>query len=352
MKQKQLILIGGGALLVGLLALVGYLLFADSDPYARQFRELRDQTPQVPAVDESVLASIQYEDVGEGGRRRIGDLTFEQIVALLRQRYGANINNRYVQVDMLDELMRYLKKEYPEQWVQKLQEILFAAFPDQASALFRLSEQMYQYQKQMEDSREKLASMEAEERSAFLWDLRRGVFGDEAAREIWASVERRESVQTALRDIAANKDMPVTQKVEAYAETIRNAYGDQTGAFLERRRQELTNQFFESVHGDLSAMEPEERRDTYRYIWKEMGYDAAAVDRLDALEDERDQAWSNGALYMAERKKIASEYSGSDREAKLDELRQRLFGEEAETIKNEEAAGFFRFDRSRRFGRD
>jgi hypothetical protein len=114
----------------------------------------------------------------------------------------------------------------------------------------------------------------------------------------------------------------------------------------------MTSTFLNAVQNDLSSLPAAERRSTYRTIWKEMGFDNQAVQRMDQLEDERDQRWSNGELYEAERKTLTAQYSGGELEAHLGPVRKKLFGNEAEIIKDEEAAGFFRYQRARQYGRN
>ena len=84
---------------------------------------------------------------------------------------------------------------------------------------------------------------------------------------------------------------------------------------------------------------------------KGLGLDDAALGRWDALDHERDRRWEVGLKYMAERAALAKQYSGEDaRGACSRSCGARYFGAEAATIADEEASGFFRFDRPRRHG--
>lgn len=351
MNRTTLYAIVGGVVLL-LAGLVFYTLQSDDDAALDQFRDLANNPPAAREVDMSVLEGLQFQSTGEGGMMPLGELTFDQIVALLRRDYGKNIANRAVQVDMLEELIRQLQRQYPDNWVAKLQEILYAAFPELAGDLFRLSQNLYEFNRKVEAERDKINAMNADDRRAYLWDLRNSIFGEDAAGEIWANERKREQLSAQLRTLAQNKDLSVSQKAESFREAIDEAYGPQANRLLENRRPELTNLFFDQVQTDLAAMAPEERRETYRVIWKEMGYDSSAVERLDQLETTRDERWSNGAIYETRRKEIASAYSGAEREEKLATLRKELLGEEADTVRAEEESGFYRFQRTRRYGRD
>jgi hypothetical protein len=66
----------------------------------------------------------------------------------------------------------------------------------------------------------------------------------------------------------------------------------------------------------------------------------------------RDTRWEVGSQYMSEREALAQQYSGTELETRLMELRSRYFTEEAEVIAEEEASGFFRFTRPRQWGRN
>ncbi len=328
-----------------------FLLMPGKDPVEERFSALRESPVAVRPVDESVLADLVLKTNPEGGEYYETELTFEQIVALLRKKYGDKIANSYMQTRMLTELIRYLQAKYPEDWVARLQEILGAAFPDMATALFKMSENLYKFGKEHEAMNEDLAKMSLEERDAKVWALRRDIFGD-AADEIWGAEKKSRSVQKTLTELSANSSMSFEDKASAYKSAIMETYGESGATILENHRQEYTNQFITAAQKDLAAYEPAKRREAYRYVWKEMGYDDTAIQRLDTLENSRDQRWSNGELYETERKSIEAQYSGGAREAKLDQLRVRLFPEEAEVIKSEEASGFYRFQRARTYGRN
>ncbi len=107
-----------------------------------------------------------------------------------------------------------------------------------------------------------------------------------------------------------------------------------------------------SVQKDLGAMAPEQRAESLRTIRQEMGLDEEALKRWEELDQRRDVRWEMGSQYMSEREALAREYSGPELEAKLKELRARYFTEEADILAEEEASGFFRFTRPRRWGRD
>jgi hypothetical protein len=106
------------------------------------------------------------------------------------------------------------------------------------------------------------------------------------------------------------------------------------------------------VQQDLAAQPPDQRRQSLREIRTGMGMDEAAVQRWDELDRVRDQAWDQGQRYMRERQQLAAQYPAVEQEQRLRELQDRTFGDEAETIRAEEAAGFYRYGHRRRLGRE
>ena len=83
-----------------------------------------------------------------------------------------------------------------------------------------------------------------------------------------------------------------------------------------------------------------------------MGMDQAALNRWDALEDERETKWQNLEKYKELRTKLYGNKTtiSPEQQKEIDVMRTKLFGEEAEIIKNEEASGYFRSPEERNFG--
>ena len=348
-RSKLILILAGVGIAAVVLFFVVFMLL--DDPVARQFRELSERPVPVRNVDDEVLSGITFTPGEEGTVTIEGELTFEQIVALLRQKYGANINHARIQVAMLEELMNYLKKRYPEGWVTMLQELLLAAFPAKATEMFQLSENLYRYAKEMDERRDLLGRMSRQERRDLLWQIRYEYFGT-GADEICESEKQLEGVQRTLEAIAANKDLSLQDKLAAYRASLDEAFGNQSSTTLANRRLSFVNAFTDAVQSDLAALSSEERTAELREIRAALGMDSAALDRWTALDQERDQRWSNAEIYASRRKEIEASYSGEEREQKLDALRRELFGEEAEIIKREEASGYFRYDKPRSIGRE
>jgi len=109
--MKRSVLIAGAAVI--LLTGVALFFLLRSDPVEKRFEELRNTPIPGRAVDENALSDLKYKDLGEGAVT-LEDLTFDQIVGLLRKKYGSKLQVPYLRVRMIEELLRFLKMKYPD----------------------------------------------------------------------------------------------------------------------------------------------------------------------------------------------------------------------------------------------
>jgi hypothetical protein len=130
----------------------------------------------------------------------------------------------------------------------------------------------------------------------------------------------------------------LSTKLSALKTTLNEVFGDQAKAYVERHQQELTNAVMTAVQDDLKALTPTQQKHALRTIRSEMGMDKAALERWDALDNERQNRWATGRTIWPSAK--SSPPTRGNSEAALNELRQKYFGAEAEAIATEEAEGF------------
>ncbi len=277
-----------------------------------------------------------------------------EIIERLRLKYGAKIANRYVQVKLIEALMRQYQKQDPEHWREKLLEVVRAAFPDRYDEIAKNLERRIEYERWMKENHAYLDSLEPDARRAAIREEREKLFGKEATDEIWASEYRNQAVADTLKEIEGLQDQNVRDKLATYTERLEEIYEEKYDTYLDQHRHEVMNRFLslESVQTDLTNMPVDERKASLRDIRKGLGLDDAALERWDALDQERDARWEKGAKYMAERAASSKAYSGKELEDKLADLRRRMFGDEAEVIAAEEAGGLFRFQRPRKWGQN
>lgn len=331
------------------LGIIFYLLTKD-DPIKKQIEEVKKNPPKIPEINENVLKDLYIEDNPEG-TPRISDknLTMEQIVALLRKHYGKNISNNWVQIRLIEDLIRMLKEKYPDSWVTELYVLLKVAFPDLADQIFNRFEQYQEYQKWLDKERDSLMSLTPEDRQKILWDKRYDIFGKETANEIWSSEIKAQQLQQSLKEIDESSGN-INDKAKQFKASLQNIYGEQTQDFLSKRNFDLSQSFLQlsSIQKELQNMDSDTRYKTLKQIRIYLGMEQEAVKRLEDLDKERDLRWEIGKQYFAERESLIKRGAS---EEELNKLRLKFFSPEmADVIKQEEDSGFFRFKEQRIYG--
>ncbi len=324
---------------------ISILLYRNrDDANTRAYKNLLESNKTYANRDLGELPA-NFEDID------FANLTPEQIARIMLEKYGKNIDNARVQIALLEELMKDLPKLFPENWVEKLHEILHLAFPDHALELFRMSEKLYSYNKFRENNMTRLGLMSDADRRKEMWKERYRLFGDKAD-DIWAMEKKMQNVSDVLKRIEESPVGNVDAKLNTFKSTLKENFGKELPQILNKRQQTLTEGFVMSVQKDLKIMSYDARKSTLRDIREAMGMDAAALNRWDALEDEREVRWQNQDKYIELRKQLLGKKTSlsPEQEKELDAARTKLFGEEAEIIKNEEASGYFRSPEERNYG--
>lgn len=288
-------------------------------------------------------------------RRSLNDPLAKDAEAIdyLREQFGATISNKRTQIKALEKLIGYLMKQYPDDWQKRLQGLLAQAFPDMADQLYAQYLNMTAYNEWLAAHRTELNEMTAADKRDALREARARYFGEDA-NEIWEETNRHEQIYDAMDAINQSHDATVDQKLKTYVDSINEAYGENAPEFLEKRQTELLTGFLAlpSVQDDLHSMTPEARASELDTVRAKMGLDEEARARWRDLDKQRDDAWDVGERYMDEREQIVKQYQGDEQARRLADLRQRTFGEDAETIHHEEDANFFRFGHRRVYGKE
>lgn len=278
------------------------------------------------------------------------DLAFLQA---LRAKLAPQLRNAHGRIRALEQLLNYLKAHYPADWRERIGAFLALLAPELAAQLQAELDALLRYDDWLLAHRQRLSSLAPAQRRAELWQMRHALFGD-SADEIWAAERRGEQVQAALAELDRDDGQALDAKLGRYLSAIEGEYGASASQLVETRRTELLNRFLtlDAVQSQLAALPAAARSATLQDLRARMGMDAAALERWSALDRERDQAWEQGQRYRRERDQVAARYQGAEREQRLRALQDELFGADAEVIRSEEAAGFFRYERSRRYGRE
>jgi hypothetical protein len=313
---------------------------------------------QPPVTDElAALTLIPMAPPAPARKQELPAAAFstedQDFIRGLREKFAARIHSKYAQIKLLEQLLAYLMAHYPDDWQDRVYGFLKQLFPELADALYDRLQRLVRYNDWLRDNRATLQGMSAQQRREALWQARQEAFGADAE-EIFAAQRRGEQVRDALAALETASDLPLEQKITTYLDAIHVAYGEDAEYLLQSRQTEVMNSFLSvsTVQDDLHALASDQRRAALRELRRAMGMDEAALARWDELDEQRDDAWDSGQDYMRERERIQQRYEGAEEERRLRELQDEHFGEGAETIRSEEAAGFYRYGGRRRYGRE
>jgi hypothetical protein len=277
------------------------------------------------------------------------DLSLDEMAYLVRQRVGQDIDRVPTQFAMLESLIRDLQQRFPDRWVENLHRILGAAFPGREQELFNLSETIYQYQQYYRDNTERLNRMNQRERQAEVWNVRQELFGGQA-QEIWAREIKLRAAANLMNQIEADKSASWSARLETLRTGLAQVLGEDYNSILQSQREVFLERFLKAIQSSLAGMAPSERRAALWHIRQTMGLDENSLRRWEALDADRDRRWEAGRNYLNERQTILIHYSGQELEKRLDELRAKHLGAEADTVKSEEASGYYRYQKTRVWG--
>lgn len=360
MRQKAVTgSIIGGLILCG--AVAGYLFFrplpsaapvaSHPVPQTVTGRQVEWTAPGLEALTSGPASNIKDTDAAATVEAAFAR---EMFVSELYDLYGDAIDHPRVQLQAIQRLIHYLKKQYPENWQDHIREYLSLAFPDLTDKLYDQFLVLEEFKQWMRDNYHVLMSMPADERREYLWARRKLFFGEQAE-VIWESEMKAVDMGKALAEIDRQQNAGFYKKTQYYISCIKDIYGLQADAYQQHDQQTLMDQFLSvaSVQTDLKTMTQEQRRKSLRQFRKSMGLDETAIRRWDELDAIRDRRWQNGRAYMDKRYRIVEQYTGEARKQQLDALRREFFDSTtADTIRNEESEGFFRFDRERIYGKN
>ncbi len=331
-------------------AALAFLLWPDSN--ARQQTALAHTSPV--ATEATTSPGAETKAASENQPQWSSDEERDAFfIADMQGRFAPHIHIQHAQIRFLEQLISYLRQHYPDDWRSRVAALLNASFPDLATELQNKFDALERYNEWLLADRKQLQAMPAGERRAALWDKRYAAFGDDAE-VIWAAEIRNQKISDTLLSLDDHTDSSVQEKLTTLVTAIEQNYGQHADDFIKSRQTELLNKFVEipSVQTSLNAMPANERRSEMRAIRQTLGMDEAALDRWEKLDTQRDQTWSAGQNYMQQREQIVARYDGNRQQRELEALQKSVFGEQAEMIQREEAAGFFRYARQRRIGRE
>lgn len=271
----------------------------------------------------------------------------------IRDKFGPRKNDKHARIKAIEQILAYLQQHYPLDWRERAATFLRELFPELADELIAHFEGLVRLNEWLAAQRAELLRLSPEERRAALWAARREAFGADAEL-IYAGELRAERLQDSLQALNAAPGLSTDEKLGRYLDSIQQTWGEDAPGFIEARQTELMNRFLDvpAVQDDLRRLPLDAQRDSLRRIRSGMGLDEAALQRWDALDQVRDQAWNTGQNYQLQRAALLARPESAERAQQLRQLQDQLFGTEADTIRAEEEAGFFRYGQTRRIGRE
>lgn len=348
MAKKANVLLGTSAAVAALV----YLLWQPNER-APLIATTEEVTLPSQAPRQAVTEQAQLEKPTEQRQWQSDEQRDAFFVADMQSRFAPVIHIQHAQIRFIEQLISYLKAQYPDDWRSRVSQFIGRGFPDLATELINKFESLERYNEWLLADRKALQAMPAAERREALWDQRYAAFGEDAEK-IWAAEIRNQKIADTLIDIDDMEGADLQQKLDTLVAAVEASYGEQSTTFIQSRQTELLNKFVElpSIQHQLRQMEPEVRRKEMRQLRSTIGMPEDALDRWEALDEHRDVLWQQGQSYMSQREELLAQKSGAARDNALLALQQKTFGSEAEVIRREEAAGFFRYAGERQIGRE
>ncbi len=281
----------------------------------------------------------------------------DQLVKELQKYYGATISEKSTQASIY-EIYKSFAGSRPD-GREFFYKILKRAFPDYADAIMDTLDKLDLYHQWLLENDAVLAQMNEEEKMAALWKKRIELFGDDA-QDIWvdevmATDARKAKMLDTLEFINGASDMSIDDKLQLYQDSLQETYHGTPEAYFLDQKPILAKIFFsiDSVQDELKQMSPEQRQATINHIRRQMGFSEEQVAAMEQVDADNNRRWEVGLKYMEERKRVVEQLEGEEEKAQLQALREKYFGDEAQTIQlEEEKDGFFRFERPRYYGRN
>jgi len=263
--------------------------------------------------------------------------------AQLHTHWDSKLANPYARLKMIDDLKKRFQAQYGENWREELIAFLkeeFPQWPDLEKKLLALED----YNQWMEDLKPKMQFSSAHDRNQAIWAKRVELFGEDAYK-IWEAALKSEQMHEKLAEVDSSADT-FSEKSAQYIENMKSIYGEQVIAPNQPHATQMMAQFLQlqSVQKELQALPAEQQTQQLREFRSAMGMDAQALQRWDALDQERAAFRTKGNQYMEQRERLSSQFEGDQLNNKLAALRSSLFTpEEADILSKEESSGYYRF---------
>jgi len=283
----------------------------------------------------------------------------QEIMKQLNQKYSDKIHHIHIQAKLIsirESLVNHLAQPIDK----SLQLLIAAIFPNHENSILEVWSKMDQYKEWLVEQNRTLMELDTLSRNGFLWQKRIELFPI-AARDIWNKEQddyelAQLNFHSEVDQLDQAFDIPMQERIERLQASFQqadNVFTRTIGAEGGIHKNTVASVLFglNSVQKELQQLDPEHRQSEIDAIRRELGFDEDSIIKMSNLDSQREQRWSNGYAYMASRDQLLAnndEVSSSQ----LDELRIQFFGNSAQTISREELNGFYRFQRTRYYGRN
>lgn len=241
--------------------------------------------------------------------------------------------------------MHFQEEKTTEEHLNAVYKYLLFIHPrDQAEALFALYKKFFQYEidlsSEFKDSKTPTDGAEALDALAELQNYRMAYFGKEIADTLFGAEVKNLEYGIRKTGIIQNDDLYGNEKEEKLQELSREYWaGDASEAeTYSLDSSARCDEMLRIYSKDLQEMDTEQRRIKTRQI-REGFFTANIVDNLERLDMKLDQEKKNETEYREKEKGIRENpaLSSQEKERKLEQLQEDMFGEEAELFRKKEA---------------
>ncbi len=280
----------------------------------------------------------------------------QSLTDVLQEYFATSIHSLNTQVELYN-LRARLFQDNENFTPSQFNAAVTLAFPVMAESLFQFFDKLDTYFAWLNSEQSWLNSLSSNSRIAELWQKRYTLFGTQA-NEIWSDerqgiTAKRQEFKLVLAELDADQTITLEEKLYQLNLRTQELMADETVQFT--KPESLVYQSFftlDSVQKSLEKLTAEERQHQVNVIRRQLGFTEQQIESLASEDKIRNERWERGLAYMERRQELIESYADSDLEKVLDELRAGIFGIEAETIKREEEADFFRYNRPRVYGRN
>lgn len=316
-------------------------------------------------TDSSATASevVNKYQRGENAVSNIGmkhwPTEIQNIINTLSEQYSDQIHLIHIQAKLII-IRAPIMNNLPIPSNDNLAAVLSSAFPNYENSILDVWARMDDYENWLLVQNRTLMELNSLSRSGLLWQKRNELF-PKTASYIWS--EEQDNYETAQLNLHSeidildlSYDVSISEKIQRLESSFQQANSVFSGSFNQQRninKNTIASVLFglASVQKELQQLDPEHRQLEINSVRRELGYDEKSILKMSAIDEKRQQRWSNGHAYMESRDQLLASNENLP-EDQLDELRSQFFGNSASTIAKEEANGFYRFQRPRYYGRN